>query len=69
MLIILSAETKPAIMGNSASAAAPVVGAPAEPPQPSYYEMVKQGYADLVQAIIRPPRCRYETHTTQFRLL
>lgn len=28
--------------------------------QPSYYQMVKQGYNDLVNAIIRPPRYSYE---------
>jgi pimeloyl-ACP methyl ester carboxylesterase len=26
---------------------------------PSYWEMAKQGYQDLVNAIIRPPRCQY----------
>lgn len=26
---------------------------------PSYYTLVKQGYAELVNAIIRPPRCTY----------
>lgn len=33
---------------------------PSEPAQPSYYAMAKQGYAELVNAIIRPPRCKYE---------
>lgn len=28
--------------------------------QPSYYTQAKQGYNDLVHAIIRPPRCIYE---------
>jgi hypothetical protein len=27
--------------------------------KPSYYQMVKQGYQELVNAIIRPPRCQY----------
>jgi hypothetical protein len=35
---------------------------PPEPEQPSYYQMIKQGYNDLVNAIIRPPRCKYELH-------
>ena len=29
------------------------------PPAPSYYQMAKQGYQELVNAIIRPPRCEY----------
>lgn len=28
--------------------------------QPSYWQMAKQGYQELVNAIIRPPRCIYE---------
>ena len=28
----------------------------------SYYQMVKQGYQELVNAIVRPPRCQYEDH-------
>lgn len=27
--------------------------------KPSYYQMAKQGYQELVNAIIRPPRCLY----------
>lgn len=30
---------------------------------PSYYQMAKQGYQELVNAIIRPPRCKYDTVT------
>ena len=29
-------------------------------PKQSYYQMVQQGYNELVKAIIRPPRCEYE---------
>jgi hypothetical protein len=51
-------------MGNSAStdSAEDQTSAPTEeqaPPQPSYYQMAKQGYQELVNAIIRPPRCEY----------
>ena len=35
---------------------------PAAGEQIGYYQMIKQGYNDLVHAIIRPPRCRYEVH-------
>jgi hypothetical protein len=31
-----------------------------EPEQLSYWQMIKQGYQELVNAIIRPPRCTYE---------
>jgi hypothetical protein len=31
-----------------------------EPEQLSYWQMIKQGYQELVNAIIRPPRCKYE---------
>lgn len=31
------------------------------PDKMSYFEMAKQGYQELVNAIIRPPRCEYET--------
>lgn len=31
-----------------------------EPEQLSYYQMIKHGYNELVNAIIRPPRCVYE---------
>ena len=34
---------------------------PQQPAQPSYYEMLTQGYTQLVDAIIRPPRADYET--------
>lgn len=30
-----------------------------EPEQLSYWQMIKQGYQELVNAIIRPPRCQY----------
>lgn len=30
--------------------------------QPSYFQMAKQGYQELVHAIIRPPRCEYSEH-------
>jgi len=33
--------------------------APAAPPNPSYWAMAKQGYGELVNAIIRPPRAEY----------
>lgn len=48
-------------MGNASS----TEEAPSEeqaPPQPSYYQMAKQGYQELVNAIIRPPRCDYSEH-------
>lgn len=32
----------------------------AEPEQLSYWQMIKHGYQELVNAIIRPPRCQYE---------
>jgi len=28
--------------------------------KPSYWELIQQGYNELVNAIIRPPRCQYE---------
>lgn len=28
--------------------------------RPSYWELIQQGYNELVNAIIRPPRCQYE---------
>jgi len=28
--------------------------------RPSYWQMIKQGYQELVNAIIRPPRCQYD---------
>lgn len=31
-----------------------------EPEQLSYWQMIKQGYQELVNAIIRPPRCNYD---------
>lgn len=31
-----------------------------EPEQLSYWQMIKHGYQELVNAIIRPPRCQYE---------
>lgn len=31
-----------------------------EPEQLSYWQMIKQGYQELVNAIIRPPRCTYD---------
>ena len=31
-----------------------------DPEQLSYYQMIKHGYNELVNAIIRPPRCEYE---------
>lgn len=31
-----------------------------EPEQLSYWQMIKQGYQELVNAIIRPPRCSYD---------
>ena len=34
---------------------------PPPPPQPSYWQMIKMGYAELVNAIIRPPRAEYLT--------
>ena len=40
----------------------PAAAPPAGEQPPSYYQMIKQGYNDLVHAIIRPPRCRYEIH-------
>lgn len=49
------------IMGNSSSTQENGQ-APSEdqaPPPPSYYQMAKQGYQELVNAIIRPPRCEY----------
>lgn len=33
---------------------------PKTPEQMSYYTMIKQAYQELVNAIIRPPRCQYE---------
>lgn len=30
--------------------------------KPSYWQMMQQGYQELVNAIIRPPRCKYSTH-------
>ena len=30
-----------------------------EPPRPGYVAMAKEGYGELVNAIIRPPRCEY----------
>mmetsp|Transcript_31506 Transcript_31506/g.30070 ORF Transcript_31506/g.30070 Transcript_31506/m.30070 type:complete len:505 (+) Transcript_31506:100-1614(+) len=57
-------------MGNSASKAKDInpdedlirddEPTPTEPDQLSYYAMAKQGYLELVHAIIRPPRCNYE---------
>ena len=46
---------------NNTTTPTPVVPPPGEQP-PSYYQMIKQGYNDLVNAIVRPPRCRYEVH-------
>mmetsp|Transcript_14316 Transcript_14316/g.23697 ORF Transcript_14316/g.23697 Transcript_14316/m.23697 type:complete len:462 (+) Transcript_14316:162-1547(+) len=50
-------------MGNSSSTEdQPPPPPPSEeqtPSQPSYYQMAKQGYQELVNAIIRPPRCQY----------
>jgi pimeloyl-ACP methyl ester carboxylesterase len=34
---------------------------PPQPPQPSYWQMIKMGYNELVGAIIRPPRAEYLT--------
>lgn len=34
---------------------------PPPPPQPSYWQMIKMGYNELVGAIIRPPRAEYLT--------
>lgn len=34
---------------------------PPQPPQPSYWQMIKMGYGELVNAIIRPPRAEYLT--------
>lgn len=34
---------------------------PPPPPQPSYWQIIKMGYAELVGAIIRPPRAEYST--------
>lgn len=36
-------------------------GPPPPPPQPSYWQIIKMGYAELVGAIIRPPRAEYTT--------
>ena len=59
-------------MGNkSSSSSSSNDDAPPSPPlppaeehdssrRPSYYTMAKQGYSDLVNAIIRPPRADYE---------
>ena len=54
-------------MGNHASTESD--GRPVPPPensteeqQMSYWQMIKQGYQELVNAIIRPPRCQYEEH-------
>jgi pimeloyl-ACP methyl ester carboxylesterase len=53
-------------MGNRASTEAEPPPPPedaTEEQQMSYYQMIKQGYQELVNAIVRPPRCRYdETH-------
>ena len=58
-------------MGNSASseknedsagrraAAAAAPAPPAKEKDPSYWQMAKQGYGELVNAIIRPPRAEY----------
>lgn len=35
---------------------------PPDEQQLSYWQMAKQGYQELVHAIIRPPRCQYETY-------
>ena len=35
-------------------------GEETEPEQHSYWQMIKHGYQELVNAIIRPPRCNYE---------
>jgi len=53
-------------MGNrtSSSAAADGEGStpppPPEPRAPSYYTIIKNSYQQLVNAIIRPPRCAYD---------
>ena len=51
-------------MGNSSSSSqsSAASGEPAEavPKPPSYYSMVKNSYQALVNAIIRPPRSKYE---------
>lgn len=44
-------------MGNKSSASTAEVE---EPEQMSYMQMIKQGYQELVNAIIRPPRCQYD---------
>ena len=54
-------------MGNSSSAENNS-GSPATPPaseqqQMSYMQMAKAGYQQLVNAIIRPPRCQYDENT------
>jgi hypothetical protein len=51
----------PQASGRSVSAAASDDDEAKEPEQLSYWQMIKQGYQELVNAIIRPPRCKYET--------
>lgn len=53
-------------MGGGQSTAAAAAGdgpdaaeAPPPPPQPSYWQMARAGYQELVKAIIRPPRAEY----------
>lgn len=45
----------------SADIESSVEGAPSQEQQMSYYQMAKAGYQQLVNAIIRPPRCEYDT--------
>jgi hypothetical protein len=47
-------------MGNSSSSNKTAEGSISKAQQPSYYTMIKNSYQQLINAIIRPPRCIYE---------
>ena len=54
------AQSKQRSSSTNSSDGSDSVDGPTEQ-QPSYWQMAKQGYQELVNAIIRPPRCIYES--------
>jgi len=53
-------QSTPAATADGDAAGQQAPQPPPPPPQPSYWQLIRQGYQELVKAIIRPPRAEYK---------
>lgn len=55
-----SSKEEPPVPSEEFGDEEPMDDAPQSVEQKSYWSMMKQGYQELINAIIRPPRCQYQ---------